>query len=88
MARKSSPRRRPRSGAAYRRIKKRTCYFCDNKIRYVDYKDITLLRRYISDARGKIRGRRSTGNCQRHQNAVSRAIKNAREMALLPYTNL
>jgi len=54
----------------------------------VDYKDITLLRRYISDARAKIRGRRSTGNCQRHQNAVARAIKNAREMALLPYTNL
>jgi small subunit ribosomal protein S18 len=53
----------------------------------VDYKDITLLRRYISDARAKIRGRRSTGNCQRHQNAVARAIKNAREMALLPYTN-
>lgn len=88
MARKSSPRRRPRSGSSYRRIKKRSCYFCDNKIGYVDYKDITLLRRYITDARAKIRGRRSTGNCQRHQNAVARAIKNAREMALLPYTNL
>ncbi len=87
MARKTSSRRRPRS-ASYRRIKKKSCYFCDNKIRYVDYKDITLLRRYISDARAKIRGRRSTGNCQRHQNAVARAIKNAREMALLPYTNL
>ena len=88
MARKSSTRRRPRGRASYRRVKKRSCYFCDNKIRYVDYKDITLLRRYISDARAKIRGRRSTGNCQRHQNAVARAIKNAREMALLPYTNL
>lgn len=88
MARKGSPRRRPRSGSGYRRIKKRSCYFCDNNIQYVDYKDITLLRRYISDARAKIRGRRSTGNCQRHQNAVARAIKNAREMALLPYTNL
>ena len=87
MARRSSPRRRPRS-AGYRRIKKKSCYFCDNRITYVDYKDITLLRRYISDARAKIRGRRSTGNCQRCQNAVARAIKNAREMALLPYTNL
>lgn len=88
MARKGSSRRRPRSGSGYRRLKKRSCYFCDNKISYVDYKDITLLRRYISDARSKIRGRRSTGNCQRCQNAVARAIKNAREMALLPYTNL
>ena len=87
MARKASTRRRPRSGPSYRRVKKRSCYFCDSKISYVDYKDITLLRRYISDARAKIRGRRSTGNCQRHQNAVARAIKNAREMALLPYTN-
>jgi small subunit ribosomal protein S18 len=87
MARKASPRKRPRSGPGYRRTKKRTCHFCDTKTRFVDYKDITLLRRYISDARAKIRGRRSTGNCQRHQNAVARAIKNAREMALLPYTN-
>ncbi len=88
MARKTSPRRRPRPGSNYRRVKKKSCYFCDNKIDYVDYKDITLLRRYITDARAKIRGRRSTGNCQRCQNAVARAIKNAREMALLPYTNL
>ena len=50
----------------------------------VDYKDVGLLRRYISE-KGKIRSRRITGACRRHQNQVSRAIKRAREIALLPY---
>jgi ribosomal protein S18 len=50
----------------------------------VDYKDVNLLRRYISE-KGKIRSRRITGACRRHQNQVSRAVKRAREMALLPY---
>ena len=53
---------------------------------YIDYKDIALLRKYMSE-RGKIRARRVTGNCSQHQRKVSVAIKNAREMALLPYTN-
>jgi small subunit ribosomal protein S18 len=52
---------------------------------YIDYKDIALLRRFVSD-RGKIRARRVTGNCARHQRRVATAVKNAREMALLPYT--
>ncbi len=55
-------------------------------VTYVDYKDVPLLRKYISD-RGKIRARRVTGNCTRHQRDVAMAVKNAREMALLPYTS-
>jgi small subunit ribosomal protein S18 len=55
-------------------------------VTYVDYKDTDLLRRFISD-RGKIRSRRVTGLTVQQQRAVARAIKNAREMALLPYTS-
>ena len=51
----------------------------------MDYKDLTMLRKFISD-RGKIRARRVTGNCSQHQREVASAVKNAREMALLPYT--
>ena len=75
---RDSRRRRPRT---------RVCYFCKEKIDYVDYKDVAVLRRYVSD-RGKIRSRQVTGNCQQHQQRVATAVKNAREMALLPYTNL
>ena len=56
------------------------------KISYIDYKDTTLLRKFISD-RGKIRARRVTGNCSQHQRDVAVAVKNSREMALLPYTS-
>ena len=56
------------------------------KIGYIDYKDTNLLRKFISD-RGKIRARRVTGNCVQHQRDVATAVKNAREMALLPYTS-
>lgn len=52
----------------------------------VDYKDVALLRRFISD-RGKIRSRRVTGLTSRQQRAVTRAVKNARELALLPYSS-
>ena len=50
----------------------------------MDYKDLSMLRRFISD-RGKIRSRRITGACRRHQSQVARAVKRARELALLPY---
>jgi ribosomal protein S18 len=60
-----------------RKPKKKVCAFC---------KDTALLRKFISD-RGKIRARRVTGNCTQHQRDVAMAIKNAREMALLPYTS-
>ena len=64
--------------------RRRNCYFCKEKVEEVDYKNIHQLRRYISE-KGKIRSRRITGACRRHQNQVSVAVKRAREMALLPY---
>jgi small subunit ribosomal protein S18 len=56
------------------------------KVGTIDYKDVALLRKFISD-RGKIRARRVTGVSVREQNAIARAVKNAREMALLPYAS-
>ena len=69
-----------------RRSKKKISILTQEKIDYVDWKDVTLLRRFMSD-RAKIRARRVTGNDAQQQAEVARAIKNAREMALLPYTN-
>ncbi len=67
-------------------MKKKVCVFCREQIAHVDYKDTNLLRKFISD-RGKIRARRVTGNCTQHQRDVAMAVKNAREVALLPYTS-
>ncbi len=67
------------------RGKKKVCIFCKDHVEWVDYKDVNLLRRFMSD-RGKIRARRVTGNCSQHQRDVQVAIKTAREVALLPYT--
>ncbi len=86
MARTRPRRRRRFEAAPGRRMKKRVCSFCKEKVDYIDYKDVALLRKYMSD-RAKIRARRVTGNCPRHQRQVAVAIKSAREMALLPYTN-
>jgi small subunit ribosomal protein S18 len=66
------------------RGKKKVCVFCQEHASWVDYKDVNLLRRFMSD-RGKIRARRVTGNCSQHQREVQVAIKTARELALLPY---
>ncbi|MDQ1444027.1 MAG: small subunit ribosomal protein [Acidimicrobiaceae bacterium] len=68
-----------------RGAKKKFCVFCKDKSDWVDYKDVNLLRRFMSD-RGKIRSRRVSGNCAQHQREVAVAIKTARELALLPYT--
>lgn len=76
---------KPKSAAPRRGAKKKYCQFCSDKVDYVDYKDIALLRKFTSD-RGKIRARRVTGNCTQHQRLVATAVKNAREMALLPYS--
>lgn len=65
--------------------RERVCQFCSNKEAKIDYKDVDLLKRYI-DETGKIRPRRQTGACAKHQRAVARAIKNARHIALLPFT--
>ena len=80
---KQSNRRRPSATAMPRR---RNCHFCRDKVEEVDYKNIAMLRRYISE-KGKIRSRRITGACRRHQVQVGAAVKRAREMALLPYVS-
>jgi small subunit ribosomal protein S18 len=77
-----SPRKRP--GGPAGAIKRRNCYFCKDKVQEIDYKNINQLRRYISE-KGKIRSRRISGACRRHQVQVAQAVKRAREMALLPY---
>jgi len=78
------PKRAPKIDTR-RGAKKKPCSFCQHGVGTVDYKDIAQLRKYISD-RGKIRGRKVSGNCQQHQRDVTDAIKTARELALLPYT--
>ena len=64
--------------------RRKPCQHCRDKIEQVDYKDVVSLRKFISE-KGKIRSRRITGACRRHQSQVARAVKRARELALLPY---
>ncbi len=78
-----SQERRGRPGGRFQR--RRICAFCADKIEKIDYKDINLLRRYVSD-QGQIESRRRTGTCARHQRRLTTAIKRARNIALLPYT--
>ena len=93
----AAPRPRTTRGAARQRrdrfpaapekpIKTRKCVFCSKKGQEIDYKDTALLRTYISE-RGKIRARRVTGNCVQHQRDIAIAVKNAREVALLPFSS-
>jgi small subunit ribosomal protein S18 len=72
-------------GKDRRPIKKKTSILTTENIDWIDYKDVNLLRRFMSE-RAKIRARRVTGNSQQQQVAVARAIRVAREMALLPYS--
>ena len=72
------------SGGHGKPYKRKSCHFCKDKVAEVDYKNVNQLRRYVSE-RGKIRSRRITGACRRHQRQVAVAVKRAREMALLPY---
>ncbi|WP_416199006.1 MAG: 30S ribosomal protein S18 [Sporanaerobacter sp.] len=65
--------------------RKRVCSFCADKAEDIDYKDINKLKKYITE-RGKILPRRITGNCAKHQRQLTRAIKRARQIALLPYS--
>ncbi len=90
MAGKSSTKKRPRKETKEekgwaKRGKRKFCQFCKDQVRFVDYKDTNLLRKFVSE-RGKIRARRVSGNCSQHQRDVASAVKNAREMALLPYS--
>ncbi|MBU1186145.1 MAG: 30S ribosomal protein S18 [Acidobacteria bacterium] len=64
--------------------KRKVCRFCEKSLRDIDYKDVDVLRRYVPE-RGKISPRRITGTCAYHQRQLSRAIKRARLLALLPY---
>ena len=79
---------RGRPGGGRRRYfppRRRVCIFCVDKVTAVDYKDVTRLKRYISD-RAKIDPRRRTGTCAKHQRLLAAAIKRARHIALLPFT--
>src|SRR5688572_32554039 len=81
---KATRERTPKGKDAGKKFKKKVCIFCKDKVTFVDYKDVNLLRRFMSD-RAKIRARRVTGNDSQQQREIAKAIKNAREMALLPY---
>lgn len=67
-----------------RKPKRRYCAFCKDKVEYIDFKDLNMLRKYTTD-RGKIKPRRVSGNCAQHQHQLATAVKRAREMALIPY---
>jgi small subunit ribosomal protein S18 len=78
---------RPRKTGRSKYIPKRKiCFFCRDKVEYIDYKDPAILRPYISD-RGKISPRRKSGACARHQRALTTSIKRARHLALLPFVS-
>jgi len=79
------PRTRRKDAAAERKPKKKVSILDSEQITWIDYKDVNLLRRFMSE-RAKIRARRVTGNDSQQQRAVARAIRVAREMALLPYS--
>ena len=82
------PTREASSGGPSRgpkRQHRKVCAFCVEKIDYIDYKEISRLRRFISD-RGKILPRRVTGTCAKHQRPLTTALERARSIALLPYT--
>ena len=82
---KKTKPRAPKEGANPKKFKKKTSVLLTDKVEYVDYKDVNLLTRFVSD-RSKIRNRRVTGNTVQQQRDIALAIKNLREMALLPYT--
>jgi len=71
-------------GSLNLRQRKRFCYFCKENIDNIDYKNASMLEKFISD-KGKIRPRRSTGNCVQHQKKIAMAIKRARVIGLIPY---
>lgn len=79
--RSDSPNRRRGGGRRRRKV----CAFCTEADAVIDYKDVASLKKYVSE-RGKILPRRITGTCAKHQRAVTSAIKRARHLALMPYT--
>src|SRR4249919_4080153 len=85
MSSKKNTKQRSSKDANPKKIKKKTSILVTDKVEFVDYKDVNLLNRFVSD-RSKIRNRRVTGNTVQQQRDIANAVKNAREMALLPYT--
>ena len=83
---RSKPTRRREKKGGPGSGRRKPCPYCKDKIQHVDYKDVEGLRRFISE-KGKIRSRRITGACRRHQSQSATAGKRARELALLPYVN-
>lgn len=78
-------RGRPSSGGRRFFSRPKFCQFCSDKEQNINYKNVELLKRYITDD-GKIRPRRQTGACAKHQRQVAAAIKQSRQVALLPFT--
>lgn len=74
-----------KGGMRMRRVKKKVCAFCVDKVTDIDYKEVSKIRKYLSE-RGKILPRRISGNCAKHQRQLTIAIKRARHIVLLPYT--
>ncbi|GAA0071858.1 30S ribosomal protein S18 [Clostridium sardiniense] len=74
-----------RSGGRMRRSKRKVCAFCVEKAESIDYKDVSKIRKYVTE-RGKILPRRISGTCAKHQRQVTESIKRARNVALLPFT--
>ena len=85
MANNNRNTKRTRTKDTTRKIKKKVSVLVQERVEYIDYKDVNLLQRFLSD-RSKIRARRVSGNDVQQQREVATAVKNAREMALLPYT--
>lgn len=83
--RRRPTRRRDKKGGIGSNRRK-SCPYCKEKVEQVDWKDVDGLKKMVSE-RGKIRSRRISGACRRHQNQVSTAVKRARELALLPYVS-
>jgi len=81
--RPTTPNQRPRRGFRRRKV----CRFCADKALFIDYKDLKTLR-FFTTERGKIIPRRISGNCAKHQRALTRAIMRSRHLALMPYTTL
>ena len=75
-----------REGGRPKRPHRKVCAFCVERMDYIDYKEVSRLRRYVSE-RGKILPRRVTGTCARHQRRLTTALKRARQIALLPFTS-
>lgn len=77
---------RPERPNRMRKSRKKVCNFCVDKVEFIDYKDVSKLRRFLSE-RAKILPRRVTGTCAHHQRELTTAIKRARHVALLPFTS-